>query len=100
NSEVIKLQQHLSLLKQEYATLQTKYRDLESRYTYIAATNGDATDSDITNSFASRLVNTISNLHDSEVYSDIKIKLLVGRDCLWKRLKKKNYALKMKRSST
>ncbi|CAH1132015.1 unnamed protein product [Ceutorhynchus assimilis] len=76
NSEVVKLQQHLSLLKQEYSKLQTKYRDLESRYTYIAATNGDSTENDISNSFASRLVNTISNLYDSDNYSDIKIKFL------------------------
>lgn len=75
NSEVVKLQQHLSLLKQEYSKLQTKYRDLESRYTYIAATNGDSIDSDVSNSFASRLVNTICNLYESETYSDLKIKL-------------------------
>ncbi|XP_060532687.1 rabankyrin-5 isoform X2 [Cylas formicarius] len=76
NSEVVKLQQHLALLKQEYSKLQNKYRDLESRYTYIAATNGDSVDSDISNSFASRLVNTISQLYNSELYSDIKIKAL------------------------
>ncbi|XP_066251901.1 rabankyrin-5 isoform X2 [Euwallacea similis] len=75
NSEVVKLQQHLSLLKQEYSKLQTKYRDLESRYTYITATSGDSIDNDLLNSFASRLVTTISNLYNSEKYSDIEIKL-------------------------
>lgn len=76
---MVKLQQHLSLLKQEYSKLQTKYRDLESRYTYIAATNGDSIDSDVSNSFASRLVNTICNLYESETYSDLKIKLIGER---------------------
>ncbi|XP_030757368.1 rabankyrin-5 [Sitophilus oryzae] len=76
NSEVYKLQQHLSLLKQEYSKLQTKYHNLESRYAYIAATNNDSTENDISNSFASRLVTTISKLYDSSLYSDINIKLL------------------------
>lgn len=67
-----KLQQHLSLLKQEYTKLQIKYRDLEQKYNAIAATNGDSAEE----TFASRLLNTISKLYNSENYSDIKIKLL------------------------
>nr|XP_023017767.1 rabankyrin-5 [Leptinotarsa decemlineata] len=71
SSEVTKLQQHLSLLKQEYSKLQTKYREIESKYNTIAATNNENTE----DTFASRLLKTISSLYDSEIYSDIKIKL-------------------------
>ncbi|XP_050312552.1 rabankyrin-5 [Anthonomus grandis grandis] len=64
NSEVIKLQQHLSLLQQEYSKLQKKYEDLEGRCS-----------SNFNNGFALRLVNIISGLHASDTFSDIRIKL-------------------------
>lgn len=69
--EVTKLQQHLTLLKQEYSKLQTKYHEIEGKYNNIAAANGTSTEE----TFASRLLKTISTLHDKETYSDIKIKL-------------------------
>lgn len=69
--EVTKLQQHLSLLKQEYSKLQTKYHEVEAKYNTIAAANSKNPGE----TFASRLLRTISSLYDSETYSDIKIKL-------------------------
>ncbi|CAG9820652.1 unnamed protein product [Phaedon cochleariae] len=71
SSEVTKLQQHLTLLKQEYSKLQTKYRDVEFKYNTIAATNNKNTE----DTFAARLLKTISSLYNSERYSDLKIKL-------------------------
>ncbi|XP_056639998.1 rabankyrin-5 [Diorhabda sublineata] len=71
SSEVIKLQQHLSLLKQEYSKLLTKYRDIEFKYNNLVASDIKNTE----DTFASRLLKMINNLYDSETYSDIKIKL-------------------------
>ncbi|RZC41281.1 BTB domain containing protein [Asbolus verrucosus] len=71
-SEVKKLQQHLALLKQEYSKLQNKYHEIENKYNAIAATSGD----NIEDTFAARMLATVSNLYDSETYSDIKIKLM------------------------
>ncbi|CAH1987200.1 unnamed protein product [Acanthoscelides obtectus] len=68
-TEVAKLQQHLSLLKQEYSKLQTKYHDVEFKYNAISASNGKGTD----DTFASRLLKTVSSLYNSETYSDIDI---------------------------
>jgi ankyrin repeat protein len=70
-SEVKKLQQHLALLKEEYSKLQTKYHEIENKYNAIAATSAD----NIEDTFAARLLSTVSNLYNSETYSDIKIKL-------------------------
>lgn len=61
----------MELLKQEYAKLQGRYNELERKYNNVVATNGIGDD----DTFASRLVNTISFLYDSESFSDIKIKL-------------------------
>lgn len=60
----------MTLLKQEYSKLQTKYHDIEAKYNNIAAANSANTEE----TFASRLLTIISNLYDSEIYSDIKIK--------------------------
>lgn len=68
--EAQKLQQHLELLKQEYAKLQVRHNDIEKKYNNIAASNGFSEDS-----FASRVLNTINRLYDCETYSDIKIRL-------------------------
>ncbi|KAJ8978783.1 hypothetical protein NQ317_015507 [Molorchus minor] len=71
SSEVVKLQQHLSLLKQEYSKLQTKYREIEQKYNTIAASSTDSTQ----DTFAARLLKTISHLYDSDTFSDLKVKL-------------------------
>lgn len=65
-----KLNQHLTLLKEEYAKLQEKYDALESKYN-VSSASSDTTQ----NTFASRLVQTAANLYDSEAYSDIKVKM-------------------------
>lgn len=64
------MQQHLALLKQEYSKLQDKYNEIVGKYSALASTTGTNE-----NSFAFRLLKIISNLYDSELYSDIKIKL-------------------------
>ncbi|XP_044260908.1 rabankyrin-5 [Tribolium madens] len=69
-AEVKKLQQHLALLKEEYSKLQSKYHEIENKYNAISATS-DTTEG----TFASRLLQTVANLYNSEVYSDIKIRL-------------------------
>ncbi|KAL3271267.1 hypothetical protein HHI36_021758 [Cryptolaemus montrouzieri] len=71
NTEIKKLQQHLALLREEYSKLQKKYNDLEIKYNAIAASSGDNTE----DTFAFRLLNHVSNLYGSPLYSDIKIKL-------------------------
>lgn len=52
--------------------MQTKYREIETKYSTIAASNGDNSE----DTFASRLLKTINNLYDSETFSDIKIRLM------------------------
>lgn len=61
----------MTLLKQEYSKLQTKYHEIEAKYHNIVAANGINTEE----TFASRLLQTISNLYGSDRYSDVIIKL-------------------------
>lgn len=68
-----KLQQHLALLKHEYAKLQERYNEIVEKYTVLASTSGTQD-----NSFASRLLKITGNLYNSNIYSDIKIKLANG----------------------
>lgn len=60
----------MTLLKQEYSKLQTKYLEIEAKYNNIATANGPINEE----TFAARLLRTISGLYDSETYSDLKIK--------------------------
>lgn len=71
NSEIKKLQNHLTLLRDEYSKLQKKYNEIEIKYNAIAASSGNSTE----DTFAFRLLNHVSNLYGSSLYSDIKIKL-------------------------
>ncbi|KAK9876365.1 hypothetical protein WA026_012674 [Henosepilachna vigintioctopunctata] len=71
NTEVKKLQNHLSLLRDEYSKLQKKYYDIELKYNAMAASSED----NMEETFAFRLLNHVRNLYDSVLYSDIKIKL-------------------------
>ncbi|CAH0394295.1 unnamed protein product [Bemisia tabaci] len=70
-SEVVKLQQHLNLLKEEYVKLQSYNAELERKYAVSSASveNGNK------NSFVARLLKTVSGLYDTSLYSDLKIKL-------------------------
>lgn len=71
-TELLKLQQHLKLLKEEYALIQNRYNDLEAKYQNLSALAPDENEED---TFTSRLLALIRNLYSSETYSDIKIKL-------------------------
>lgn len=71
-TELLKLQQHLKLLKEEYAQIQNRYNDLEAKYQNLSALAPDENEED---TFTSRLLALIRNLYSSETYSDIKIKL-------------------------
>uniref|UniRef100_A0A2R5LJ33 Ankyrin repeat and fyve domain-containing protein 1 n=1 Tax=Ornithodoros turicata TaxID=34597 RepID=A0A2R5LJ33_9ACAR len=69
--EVVKLQRHLSLLREEYVKLQTRLADVEKKYNVAAATSGNVDD----NSFVARLLKTVASLFDQELYSDLTVRL-------------------------
>lgn len=71
SSEVTKLQQHLSLLKEEYGKLQSHCVEVERKYTLAAASAGDLSET----SFVARLLMTVATLYGRDTYSDITIKL-------------------------
>lgn len=71
SGEAAKLQQHLTLLKEEYVKLQRRYSDLEQKYAVVAATAGDVDQ----NCFVARLLLTVAGLYDQTLYSDLKVKL-------------------------
>ncbi|KOB69802.1 Ankyrin repeat and FYVE domain-containing protein 1, partial [Operophtera brumata] len=71
SSEVTKLQQHLSLLKEEYGKLQSHCAEVERKYTLAAASAGDLSEA----SFVARLLMTVTQLYGRTTYSDIAIKL-------------------------
>ncbi|XKL64859.1 hypothetical protein PGB90_004945 [Kerria lacca] len=70
-NEVSKLQQHLTLLKEEYVKLQTLYNEIDRKYALLSATSGNITD----NTYVSRLVKVVSGLYDNPLYSDLNIQL-------------------------
>ncbi|EEC09893.1 ankyrin repeat containing protein [Ixodes scapularis] len=70
-AEVAKLQRHLSLLREEYVKLQARHAEVERKYNVAVAASGNA-DAD---SFVSRLLKTVANLFDQELYSDLTVQL-------------------------
>lgn len=62
-SEVNKLQQHLVLLREEYVKLQQRYKTLERNYNVLNSTT--KVDQ---NSFVSRLLKTVAELFNRELY--------------------------------
>ncbi|GFN77456.1 ankyrin repeat and fyve domain-containing protein 1 [Plakobranchus ocellatus] len=73
DDEVLKLQSHLSLLREEYVKLQNKLANTERKCQVAlaqAGVNGEAQDG-----FVSRLLKFISDLFDKEQYSDLVIQL-------------------------
>ena len=60
----MKLQRHLDLLRQEFLKLQNKLSDVEKKY-HVATAGGDSTDED---NFVSRLLATVADLFDKELY--------------------------------
>ncbi|CAF0740586.1 unnamed protein product [Adineta steineri] len=69
-SEVVKLQQHLVLLREEYVKLQQRHKTLERNFNVLNST----TKLD-QNSFVCRLLKIVADLFNRELYSDITIKL-------------------------
>ncbi|CAF1139911.1 unnamed protein product [Adineta ricciae] len=68
--EIGKLQQHLVLLREEYVKLQQRYKTLEKNYNILNVTSKLDQDS-----FICRLLKTVAELFNRELYSDISIKL-------------------------
>jgi hypothetical protein len=69
--ELEKSKKHLSLLREEYVKLQNKYCELEKKFNLLNASKGVIDD----NNFVSRLMRTVANLFDKELYCDLIIKL-------------------------
>ena len=78
DDEVTKLQNHLSLLREEYVKLQNRLADTERRYQVAIATSGGG--SNAQDGFVSRLLKFIADLFDKDQYSDLLIQLEGGHD--------------------
>ena len=77
----MKLQQHLSLLRSEFSKLQTRYRDLERRHELLLASNSSSSSSSSNvDCFAVNILKFVSDLHENENYSDVKIHLQNGEE--------------------
>ncbi len=63
-TEVEKLQKHLQLLREQYVKLQTRLAEVEKQHQVALAAGGNLND----DNFVSRLLRTISELFDSELY--------------------------------
>ncbi|XP_028400515.1 rabankyrin-5-like isoform X2 [Dendronephthya gigantea] len=70
--ELQKAQNHLSLLRQEYVKLQNKYVELEQKYNLLVVQSGGGEFEK--ESFVARLLNSVAELYDKELYSDITVK--------------------------
>ncbi|XP_038074756.1 rabankyrin-5-like isoform X2 [Patiria miniata] len=77
DAEVEKLQRHLDLLRQEYVKLQNRLVEVEQKYNVATATaqGGRAGGADNEENFVSRLLGTIADLFDKELYSDLVVYL-------------------------
>ena len=71
-AEVEKLQQHLSLLREQYVRLQERYTALEQQHT-IAVASSQATEGE--DSFVSRLLRFVAELYDKVMYLCIVVRL-------------------------
>ena len=85
-SEVVKLKNHLSLLREEYVKLQGKHNELELKYSIAVAANaaasgggGDGASTSESDTFVSKLLTTVANLYDKEDYSDVVLQLADGK---------------------
>ncbi|XP_076107100.1 rabankyrin-5-like isoform X1 [Mytilus galloprovincialis] len=70
--EVVKLQNHLSLLREEYVKLQNRLAQVEKKYQIAVASSGQSGSDD---NFVARLLKTVAELFNKELYSDIIIHL-------------------------
>jgi hypothetical protein len=62
--EITKLQQHLSLLKEEYVKLQAHCNEVERKYALAAAVVGELNE----NTFVAKLLQTVAGLFDQQLY--------------------------------
>jgi len=62
--EVVKLQNHLRLLREEYVKLQKRLAETERKYQVLSASAGQTGD----NNFVTKLLNTVAELFDKELY--------------------------------
>ena len=62
--QVAKLEKHLKLLRQEYVKLQNKMVEMEQKYSLAAAAAGQVGE----NTFVSRLLKTVAELFDKDLY--------------------------------
>lgn len=64
--ELQKAQNHLSLLRQEYVKLQNKHVELEQKYNLLVVQSGGGEFEK--GSFVARLLNSVADLYDKELY--------------------------------
>lgn len=74
-NEKDKLSNHLNLLREEYVKLQTKHQEIQKKYNLLLANLGDKQQED---TFVVKLLRTIANLFEQELYSDLNIRLQNG----------------------
>ena len=65
-AEAEKLQRHLDLLRQEYVKLQNRLAELEQKYNVATAANSGGGREE--GNFVSRLLATVADLFDKELY--------------------------------
>ena len=63
-TEVAKLQTHLNLLREEYVKLQKQLADVNLKYQVALAAAGSTNE----DNFVSRLLKTVSNLYNNQLY--------------------------------
>lgn len=64
SNEVVKLQQHLALLRDEYSKLQSQKNEIERKYALLSANYGEISE----NSYVSRLLNVVNGLFDNSMF--------------------------------
>ena len=83
SAEVVKLKNHLSLLREEYVKLQGKHSELERKYAIAVAANtsggDDGAHTSESDTFVSKLLTSVANLYDKEDYSDVLLQLSDGK---------------------
>ncbi|GFY63345.1 rabankyrin-5 [Trichonephila inaurata madagascariensis] len=71
SDEKSKLERHLTLLREEYVKLQARLAESEKKYSIAAAQAGNVSG----DSFIVRLLKTVADLFDKELYSDLTVEL-------------------------
>lgn len=72
---MVKLQKHLALLREEYVKLQNKHTELERKYNLLNSIAGSNKIDVNSDSYITRLLKTIAELFDKDLYSDLTVKL-------------------------